>query len=110
MTDDTYWIRNCHGFRVYSPRGRLGIVEDVLYGGDPDRPAALAVRGGLFGAERSLHAIGRAGDAGFCGAVGAAKHAAVGLDAVPNDPAAAVLAGRSERVDRAIAIVPMMPG
>jgi hypothetical protein len=49
MTDDTYWIRNCHGFRVYSPRGRLGIVEDVLYGGDPDRPAALAVRGGLFG-------------------------------------------------------------
>jgi hypothetical protein len=47
--DFAYWTRNCHGFRVETPDGRLGIVEDVLYGADPNRPAALAVRGGLFG-------------------------------------------------------------
>jgi hypothetical protein len=48
--DFAYWMRNCHGFRVDTPDGRLGIVEDVLYGEDPGRPAALAVRGGVFGA------------------------------------------------------------
>jgi hypothetical protein len=46
---ESYWLRHCHGFRVESPGGRLGIVEDVLYGEDPERPKALAVRGGLFG-------------------------------------------------------------
>jgi hypothetical protein len=46
---DDYWLRNCHGFRVDSPTGRRGIVEDVLYGADRDHPLALAVRGGLFG-------------------------------------------------------------
>ena len=44
-----YWLRHCHGFRVDSPAGRVGIVEDVLYGAELDRPSALAVRGGLFG-------------------------------------------------------------
>lgn len=42
-------LRYCHGFRVDTPDGRLGVVEDVLYGDDQDRPSALAVRGGLFG-------------------------------------------------------------
>lgn len=46
---DGYWLRHCHGFRVDSPRGRVGIVEDVLYGAERDRASALAVRGGLFG-------------------------------------------------------------
>lgn len=46
---DSYWLRQCHGFRVETPGGRLGIVEDVLYGADLERPSALAVRGGLFG-------------------------------------------------------------
>jgi len=46
---DPYWLRQSHGFRVVSARGRLGIVEDVLYGADRERPSALAVRGGLFG-------------------------------------------------------------
>jgi hypothetical protein len=46
---ESYWLRHCHGFRVETPGGRLGIVEDVLYGEDPERPTALAVRGGLFG-------------------------------------------------------------
>jgi hypothetical protein len=42
---DGYWLRNCHGFRVETPRGRLGIVEDVLYGAEHDESAALAVSG-----------------------------------------------------------------
>jgi hypothetical protein len=46
---DDYWLRYCHGFRVDSPRGRRGIVEDVLYGAEHDHPSALVVRGGLFG-------------------------------------------------------------
>lgn len=49
-----YWLSHCHGFRVDSPRGRLGIVEDVLYGVEHDRPSALAVRGGLFGGRLEL--------------------------------------------------------
>jgi hypothetical protein len=52
-----YWLRHCHGFRVDSPRGRLGIVEDVLYGAEHDRPSALAVRGGLFGQRLELVSI-----------------------------------------------------
>ncbi len=52
--DDGHWLRHCHGYRVDSPRGRVGIVEDVLYGADHDRPAALAVRGGLLGRRLEL--------------------------------------------------------
>jgi hypothetical protein len=44
-----YWLRECHGFQVDSQGRRLGVVEDVLYGAELDRPSALAVRGGLFG-------------------------------------------------------------
>ena len=44
----TYWLRRCHGFRVDSPEGRVGVVEDVLYGGAYDRPSALVVRTGLL--------------------------------------------------------------
>jgi hypothetical protein len=43
-----YWLRNCHGFRVYSADRKLGIVDDVLYGAEPGVPSALAVRTGLF--------------------------------------------------------------
>ena len=44
-----HWLRECHGFRVDAQGRRLGVVEDVLYGAELDRPSALAVRGGLFG-------------------------------------------------------------
>jgi len=37
-------FRHCSGFRVEWPDGEIGFVEDVLFGSDPDRPAALAVR------------------------------------------------------------------
>jgi uncharacterized protein YrrD len=49
-----YWLRFCHGFKVVSARGRVGIVEDVLFGADEERPSALAVRGGLFGTRVEL--------------------------------------------------------
>ena len=46
--DASYWLRRCHGFQVTSPGARLGTVEDVLYGAELERPAALLVRTGLF--------------------------------------------------------------
>jgi hypothetical protein len=51
---DDYWLRNCHGFRVETPSGRLGLVEDVVYGAGPERPSALAVRGGILGRKLSV--------------------------------------------------------
>ena len=51
---ESYWLQVCHGFKVVSPRGRVGIVEDVLYGDEKQRPSALAVRGGLFGTHVEL--------------------------------------------------------
>ena len=46
---DDYWLGHCHGFKVEAGGRRLGVVEDVLYGAEPARVSALAVRGGLFG-------------------------------------------------------------
>ncbi len=60
--DDGYWAANCHGFEVETAHGRLGIVEDVLYGAEPGRPAVLAVRGGLFGTRVALVPIERVRD------------------------------------------------
>jgi hypothetical protein len=50
-----YWLRRCHGFRVDAAGRRIGIVEDVLYGAQHDRPSALLVRSGIF--RRRLEAI-----------------------------------------------------
>jgi hypothetical protein len=43
-----YWLRRCHGFRVDSQGTRMGTVEEVLYGAELDRPAALLIRTGTF--------------------------------------------------------------
>jgi hypothetical protein len=50
-----YWLRRCQGFRVDSEGRRIGIVEDVLYGAEHDRPSAFLVRTGMF--KRKLEAI-----------------------------------------------------
>ena len=42
-----YWLSRSAGFRVDSPDGRIGTVEDVRFSSG-DRLAALAVRAGLF--------------------------------------------------------------
>jgi hypothetical protein len=47
-----HWLARCTGFRVESrDAGRLGTLEEVLYGHGPagDRPRALAVRSGVMG-------------------------------------------------------------
>lgn len=43
------WLRWCEGFRVDSPDGRIGFVEDVLLDLDSGRAEALVVRAGLSG-------------------------------------------------------------
>jgi len=45
---DGYWLRRCEGFRVESPNGRIGFVEEVV--GRPEQPEALLIRAGLLGA------------------------------------------------------------
>ena len=42
------WLRECHGFRVDSPRGRIGLVQDVLFD-DRERVSALRIAAGLTG-------------------------------------------------------------
>jgi hypothetical protein len=43
----TYWLRNCHGFRVEQGGKKLGVVDDVLFGRQSE-PATLLVRTGVF--------------------------------------------------------------
>jgi hypothetical protein len=54
MVENRYWLGNCHSFRVDTPRGRLGIVEEVLYDAGRRRPARLVVRRGVLGTRRTL--------------------------------------------------------
>jgi hypothetical protein len=44
-----YWLRRCEGFRVDSPIGRVGLVEELRYSSSIEKPDAIAVRAGLFG-------------------------------------------------------------
>jgi hypothetical protein len=47
--DLDYWLRRCEGFRVDSPQGRVGFVEEVRYASRCDRPDVIAVRAGRLG-------------------------------------------------------------
>jgi hypothetical protein len=47
--DIDYWLGHCQGFRVDSPEGRIGQVEDVLFRTQLQRPDTLLVRSGLLG-------------------------------------------------------------
>jgi len=49
------WLWPCEGFRVTSPEGRLGTLEDVFYEGD--RPRLLAVRSGRMGRRLALYPV-----------------------------------------------------
>ena len=49
------WLAPCEGFRVTSPEGRLGTLEDVFYEGD--RPRLLAVRTGRMGRRLDLYPV-----------------------------------------------------
>jgi hypothetical protein len=50
--DSDYWLRHCEGFRVDTPRGSLGFVEEIIVTEPGIMPEALVVVGGLSGAER----------------------------------------------------------
>lgn len=49
-------LRECEGFQVFSPDGRLGVVERILYEdpGTDAAPAALAIPTALFGRDSVL--------------------------------------------------------
>jgi hypothetical protein len=42
-------LADCHGFGVYGPTARIGVVEDVRRGRRDGRPRLLLVRAGLLG-------------------------------------------------------------
>lgn len=46
--DRDYWLSHCEGFRVDTAAGRLGFVEEIRAGRDPDGDV-LAVRAGVLG-------------------------------------------------------------
>ena len=58
MRDETLdWLSSCHGYGVEAGGGRVGVVEDVLYGAEQGVAAALVVRGGLFGTRVTIVAV-----------------------------------------------------
>src|SRR5215216_1398252 len=91
---------------------RLGMEPPWLRGaarpgGSPLPPAPIAPdhRTRARRAQGRCQSVGPIGNrfhAGLLGTVCAAEHAVAGLHAVADDPAAAVLAGRRQRVDRAL--------
>jgi hypothetical protein len=60
--DRDYWLCRCEGFRVESPNGRVGVVEEVRFLSRLDRPDAVVVRGGLFGMRRTVIPIADVAD------------------------------------------------
>ena len=45
---DDYWLCHCEGYGVEQAGRRLGVVENVVFESQLDRPGALRVRSGLF--------------------------------------------------------------
>ena len=41
-----YWLHRCEGFRVDSPRGRLGIVVELRFRSSAECPDSFAIRTG----------------------------------------------------------------
>jgi hypothetical protein len=49
---DGDWLAGCEGFRVESPRGRVGSVRDIRRDSASGRADVLVVRAGVFGTHR----------------------------------------------------------
>lgn len=45
---DDYWLCHCEGYGVEQAGRRLGVVENVVFESELDRPGALRIRSGLF--------------------------------------------------------------
>jgi hypothetical protein len=52
--DSDYWLRQCEGFIVETPGGRVGIIEEIRYHSTADRPDYLVVRAGRIGRRQIL--------------------------------------------------------
>jgi hypothetical protein len=52
--DSEYWLAHCEGYRVESPGGRVGLVEEVRYLPGRDRAESLAVLAGMRGRRRLI--------------------------------------------------------
>jgi hypothetical protein len=46
---EDYWLAHCEGYAVERDGHRLGVVENVVFESEPDRPEAIRVLGGVFG-------------------------------------------------------------
>jgi hypothetical protein len=55
--DTEYWLRHCEGFRVESPRRRLGVVEFVAAEDALEGAEVVAVRTGGFRSRRVMVAL-----------------------------------------------------
>ena len=55
--DTEYWVRHCEGFRVDSPRRRLGVVECVAAEDAMDGTEVVAVRTGGLRSRRVMVAL-----------------------------------------------------
>lgn len=71
-----YWLSHCEGFRVDSPRGFVGFVEEVLVDDSHGYPRALVVVSGRSAARRSVVPVGNV-------AVVQPTRERVSLDSVP---------------------------
>ena len=52
--DREYWLSHCEGYRVESPGGRVGLVEEVHCAPESRRAESLAVLAGMFGRRRLI--------------------------------------------------------
>jgi hypothetical protein len=101
------WAGDCKSITYPMLLGELPERHHHLIAGlEDERDRALvAVAQDLAAHHRLLRVVDRPFHAVVPGAVRAAVKASVGLDAVPDDPAAAVLAARREPVHRALEAV-----
>jgi len=58
LWDDDYWLKRCEGFSVEGPDGDLGVVSEVHFRSQLDRPDELVVRSGLLGNRRYVVPVG----------------------------------------------------
>ena len=54
VVDTAYWLAHCEGYRVDSPEGRIGLVEEVRRDDGGKRAESLAVLAGMCGLRRLI--------------------------------------------------------
>ena len=52
-----YWLHRCHGFLVETATKRIGRISGIRFGDNPNRPAVLEIRVGLFGRTHLLVSV-----------------------------------------------------